>query len=220
MGEVTLTGDSSVRIQENSHIVLDNGSTVEVKGTPAHPFYIRELQNIAPIAAHIKELNHIDPISVESLFVSQVRNVEPLAIEKFNVTNLPLVNVALRQVPPVEVNVGRLPAISVGTHQVFELPSHYTVRARILGFELLRIQLCGKTRIAATETFRREQERAGSRSFPVVATAGNPAIPSKIRETGGYYSGCPPCSGPRSRHAGGLRAGAHLQGIRLSGAKR
>jgi len=217
MGDVTLTSDSSVRIREDSHIQLDNGSTVEVKGTQAHPFFIRELRNIAPIAAHIKELNHIDPISVESLFVSQVRNIEPLAIEKFNITNLPLVNLALRQVPPVELNVRRLPAVSIGTHQVFEMPSQYTVRARFLGFEILRVQLSGKTRIAASETFRREQERTGSRSFPVVATAGNPAIPSQRKEVGCGYSGYAPCGPPRRSR--GLRAGGHEQGFRLRGAR-
>jgi hypothetical protein len=215
MGDITITSDSSLTIEEGSHIELDNGSTVQVTGTPAAPFYIQQLQNIAPIAAHIKELNNIEPLSVESLFVTQVRNVEPLRIDKFNVTNLPLVNLALRQVPPVELNVRRLPAVSIGTHQVFEMPSQYTVRARFLGFEILRIQLCGKTRIAATETFRREQERTGNRSFPVVATAGNPAIPSTLKEVGGSYTGCAPrCP----KGSGGLRAG-HPHGFPLRGGK-
>jgi hypothetical protein len=216
MGDVNITSGSSLTIEQGSHIELDDGSTVEVKGTPTHPFYIQELQNIGPIAAHIKELNHIDPISVESLFVTQVRNVEPLHIEKFNVTNLPLVNLALRQVPPVELNVRRLPAVSIGTHQIFEMPSQYTVRARFLGFEFLRIQLCGKTRIAAQETFRREQERTGNKSFPSVATAGNPAIPSRLREVRAGYTGCPPCA---TSSQGALRAGGNPQSVRLRGGK-
>jgi hypothetical protein len=217
MGDVTVTSDSSIRIEENSHILLDDGSTVEVKGTKSHPFYIQELQNIGPIAAHIKELNHIDPLSVESLFVTQVRNVEPLKIEKFNVTNLPLVNIALRQMPPVELNVGRLPAVSIGTHQVFDLPSQYTVRARFLGFEILRIHLCGRTRIAPTEIFRREQEVTGNRSFPVPVTAGNPGIPSNLREEQATYSGCSP---NRAACCGALRAGGHRAGVHLGGAMR
>src|ERR1039457_4645117 len=85
---VELTGENG---HDPVHVEID-GSTVEIKGTDKYPFYINALQNIAPIAAHIKEANHIDPRSVESLFVSQVRNIEPLRITKFNVTNLPLVN--------------------------------------------------------------------------------------------------------------------------------
>jgi len=216
MGDVTITSDSSLRIEENSHILLDDGSTVEVKGTKSNPFYIQELQNIGPIAAHIKELNHIDPLSVESLFVTQVRNVEPLKIEKFNVTNLPLVNMALRQLPPVELSVKRLPAVSIGTHQVFELPSHYTVRARFLGFEILRVQLCGRTRIAPTEIFRREQEVTANRSFPVPVTAGNPAIPSRLTETNPGYTGCAPCGPPRCES---LRAQHQPHGVRLGGGR-
>lgn len=216
MGDITITSDSSLTIEEGSHIQLDDTSSVQVKGTKSYPFYIQELQNIGPIAAHIKELNNIDPISVESLFVSQVRNVEPLRIEQFNVTNLPLVNLALRQLPPVELNVKRLPAVSIGTHQVFEMPSQYTVRARFLGFEILRIQLCGKTRIAPTEIFRREQEFTGNRSFPVPVTAGNPAIPSRLKEVNRTYAGCGP-GGPLP--CGALRAAGQPQGVRLRGAK-
>jgi hypothetical protein len=135
-----------------------------------------------------------------------VHNIEPLHIAKFNVTNLPLVNLALRQFPAVELNVGRLPAVSLGTHQVFDLPSNYTVRARFLGFELFRIQLSGRTRIEPQERFRREQERADNRSFPTVATAGNPAIPSIRMEKETTYTA--PCPGrPR---AGGLRVGHGL----------
>jgi hypothetical protein len=203
---IQITDNSQLEIVEGSHILIDKGSTVEITGNKQEPLYINALQNIAPIAAHIKEVNHIDPLSVESLFVSQVHNIEPLHIAKFNVTNLPLVNLALRQIPAVELNVGRLPAVSLGTHQVFDLPSDYTVRARFLGFELFRIQLSGRTRIEPQERFRREQERADNRSFPTVATAGNPAIPSIRMEKETTYTA--PCAGrPR---AGGLRVGHGL----------
>jgi hypothetical protein len=203
---IQITDNSQLEIVEGSHILIDKGSTVEITGNKQAPLYINALQNIAPIATHIKEVNHIDPLSVESLFVSQVRNIEPLHIAKFNVTNLPLVNLALRQIPAVELNVGRLPAVSLGTHQVFDLPSNYMVRAQFLGFELFRIQLSGRTRIEPQERFRREQERADNRSFPAVATAGNPAIPSIRLEKEATYTA--PCAGrPRD---GGLRVGHGL----------
>jgi hypothetical protein len=199
--QLEIVEGSRILIDQGSHILIDKGSTVEITGNKQEPLYINALQNIGPIAAHIKEVNHIDPLSVESLFVSQVHNIEPLHIAKFNVTNLPLVNLALRQIPAVELNVGRLPAVSLGTHQVFDLPSNYMVRAQFLGFELFRIQLSGRTRIEPQERFRREQERADNRSFPTVATAGNPAIPSIRMEKETTYTA--PCPGrPR---AGGLR---------------
>jgi hypothetical protein len=183
-----------------------DGSWLSILGDPNYPFYIAqvhdiapitiaEVQKIAPVAAHIKEVNHIDPINVESLFVSQVRNIDPIHVEQFNVTNLPLVNMSLRQLPPVELNVGRLPAVSIGTHQDFEIPSCYTIRARVLGLEVLRVQLAGSTRIAPVDRYRREQERATNRSYPTVATAGNPAIPSFIRPKNGP-DGAPAHSDP------------------------
>jgi hypothetical protein len=201
--DIHIEDDSVVRLKEGSHIQVDDGSTVEVKGTKAHPFFLQEVQNIAPVAVHLKELNHIDPISVESLFVSQVRNIEPLKIEEFNVTNLPLVNMALRQLPPVEMNIRHLPAVSIGLHQVFEMPSNYLLRAQFLGFELFRINLSGRTRIAPTERFRQEQDRADNRSFPTVATAGNPAIPSIQSVKGVTYTATPQCG----KHGVGLRVG-------------
>ena len=214
MSDIHIDDSSTLAIRGQNgddpvHIEID-GSDVEIRGTSKFPLYIDALQNIAPIAAHIKEVNHIDPISVESLFVSQVRNIEPINIAKFNVTNLPLVNLALRQIPAVDLNVRRLPAISVGLHQVFDLPSNYMVRARFLGFEVFRLQLSGCTRIEPRERYRREQERADNRSFPTVATAGNPAIPSIRVEQDSTYTA--PCAGhhhPKAQppRGGGLRVG-------------
>lgn len=192
-GGISIYDGSIITIKDNSQILIKDGSTIEVKGTDAHPFYIEKLQNIAPIATHIKEVNQIDPISIESLYVSQVKNIEPLRIEKLNVTNLPLVNMALRQIPPVNLSIRDLPAVSIGTHQVFDLPSDYVVRAKVLGFEVLRVHLSGNTRIAPSERFPREQERADNRSFPTVATAGNPAIPSIRIEKDATCSGANPC---------------------------
>jgi len=178
-----------IEITDDSHIRITSDSVIETRGTSAYPFYIRELQNIAPIAAHIKELNHIDPITVDSLHVSEVRNIEPINISRFNVTNLPMVNMSLRKLPPVNLNIRELPAVSLGTHQVFEVPSDYLVRARLLGFEILRLSLRGRTEIAPRDRFRREQSRSENRSYPEVATAGNPAIPSKIEKQGDTYTG-------------------------------
>ena len=207
--DVNIENGSVVQIRDDSVVRIKEGSQVEVRGTKDAPFYLKEVQNIAPIAVHLKEVNHIDPISVESLFISQVRNIEPLHVAKFNVTNLPLVNMALRQMPPVELNIRQLPAVSIGLHQVLDMRSNYQVGARFLGFELFRIDLAGRTRIAPTERFRQEQDRADNRSFPRVAGAGNPAIPSiqSVKETACMAAlGCGQhAPRPAGRH--GLRAG-------------
>lgn len=162
-------------------VKIEPGSTIAIDHVA--PITIRQAQKIAPIAAHIKEVNHIDPISIDALHVSEVRNIEPISIDTFNVTNLPMINMSLRQLPPVDMNVRRLPPVSIGTHQDFTLPSNYTVRARFLGIEFFRIHLDGHTMVVPKERYRREQARSHSRSFPETATAGNPAIPSVCRET-------------------------------------
>lgn len=188
MGDIKITASSELGIKgeagaEHVHIDID-------------PLSIQEVQNIAPLAAHIKEVNHIDPISIEALHVSEVRNIEPIIIEKFNVTDLPMVNMTLRQIPTVDMNVRRLPPVSIGTHQNFHVPSSYTVRAKFLGIEFLRIYLDGHTTIIPKERYRREQERVQNQSFPIVAVGGNPAIPSRHYEKSSitYYpaSHCSP----------------------------
>jgi hypothetical protein len=176
---------------------------------------IDRIQRIAPLAAHIKEINNIDPLSVDAFNVTEVRNIEPLRIREFNVTNLPNVNISLRQLPPVEVNLRRLPPVSVGLHQDFHIPSDYHVRLQFLGFELLRVALNGQSAVIPREKFRREQSRGHDRSFPLPATAGNPAIPSHCREvevTGRPDGGC---GGPA-----GLQCGAPAVGFSLGGANR
>lgn len=152
----------------------------EVTGIEA--LRIGEVQDISPVAAHIKEVNHIDPLSIDALHVSEVKNVEPLSVEKFDVTNLPMVNMSVRQLPSVDLNIRRLPPVSIGTHQTFHMPSNYTVRARFLGIEFLRMNMCGQTTVIPGERYRREQAKTPNRSYPLVATAGNPGIPSILRE--------------------------------------
>lgn len=177
MGDITVTNDPlNVKVHKDSEVLVKGRETEPV------PTRVQQVQKIAPVAAHIKEINHIDPINIEAFHVNEVKNIDPINIAKFNVTNLPTVNMLLRQLPPVDFNVRRLPAISVGSHQNFRLPSHYTVRARFLGIELFRIHLEGETAIVPMERFRREQGRSDNRSFPVPETAGNAAIPSSCRE--------------------------------------
>ena len=143
------------------------------------PLVISEVRHIAPAAIHIKELNHIDPLTIESLRINEIRNLDPIRVEKFNVTNLPTVNLSLRQLPSVDMNIRRLPPVSIGLHQDFCLPSSYTLRARLLGIEFLRLNLDGRTMLSPRDKIRREQSRTPAQSFPQVATAGNPAIPSR-----------------------------------------
>lgn len=178
MGSVHLTPDPRITLKDDSKLTLTEDSELK----------ITQVQKIAPVAVHLKEVNHIDPISIEDLHVSEVRNIEPINIEKFNVTNLPMVNVSLRQLPPVDMNVRRLPPVSIGTHQNFQVPSNYMVRARFLGIEFFRIHLDGCSMIIPKERFRREQAKTLNRSFPVPAAAGNPAIPSIRREIGAKTS--------------------------------
>ena len=181
----------------------------EVSGI--EPINIDRVQNIGPIAAHIKEVNHIDPILVDALHVTEIKNIEPINVQKFNVTNLPMVNVSLHQLPAVNMNVRRLPPVSVGTHQNFHIPSNYTVRARFLGIEFFRVHLNGHTIVVPTERYRREQGRTQNRSFPLTATAGNPAIPFTRHEKSVtvYY----PATGCRSRPMHRPRHGHYVKNI-------
>lgn len=176
------------------------------------PVVVKEVQAIAPAAVHIKEVNHIDPLSIES-----VRNLDPIRIEQFNVTNLPTVNLSIRQLPVADLNIRRLPPVSIGFHQDFCVPSTYTVRAKVLGFEVFRVHLDGHTALKPTAQFRREQARIPSQSFPDVAVAGNPGIPSKAVQTSSHVvTSCAPrpCTGSASP------AMAHTHGRAVHGAAR
>lgn len=184
MGEINIT---SANIDNIEPLQIDRVSNIA-------PLTIAKVAEIAPVAVHLKEVNHIDPLSIDSLNVSEVRNIDPIRIQEFNVTRLPTVNLSVRQLPPVDFNVRRMPPLSVGVSQDFSLPSNYTVRARLLGFEVLRVNVDGRTAILPEERARREQVRTHERSFPEVAAAGNPAIPSKAVETRAYrLPSCAPC---------------------------
>lgn len=145
------------------------------------------IEKVEPVAVHLKEVNHIDPLSIDALHVNEVKNIDPLEIARLNVTRLPMVNVSLQKVPGVDINVKSLPPLSVGVHQNFCLPSSYTLRARILGIEVARFHLNGQTHIIPQDRARREHSRADNRSFPTTAAVGNPAIPSHC-DTGASHS--------------------------------
>lgn len=190
MGNVTITDDSVLRLKDGSKLTLKDDSALTIKS-------IDKVKNIEPIAIHLKEVNHIGPLSIDSLHVSEVKNIEPLQIAKFNVTNLPMVNVSLQKLPEVGINVKTLPPISVGTYQDFCIPSNYTLHARLLGIEVVRLHLNGQTSIVPKERAHREQARADNKSYPAPSMAGNPAIPSHCSENrqSSYH--------PQPKHAAG-----------------
>lgn len=158
------------------------------------PLTIARVADIAPVAVHLKEVNHVDPLTIEALHIDEVRNIDPIRVTEFNVTRLPTLNLTVRQLPAVDFNVRRMPPLTVGLSQEVSLPSTYTVRARLLGFEVLRINVDGHTGLLPQERARREQVRTHARSFPEVAAAGNPAIPSRAVETAAYaLPTCAPC---------------------------
>ena len=141
-----------------------------------------QIAKIAPAAVHVKELNHIDPISIDSLRVDEVRNLEPVKINQFDVTTLPTVNLSLGEVPTLDLNLRGIPPLAVGVHQEFVLPSEYLIRARFLGLEVLRLHVSGRTLVRPHEQARREVSASHERSYREVAAVGNPCIPVECRE--------------------------------------
>ena len=147
------------------------------------PLTIADVQKVAPIGVHIKELNQIAPLCVESLRVDHVRHIDPLNIDRLNITHLPSVNLTLSQLPTLDLNVRRVPPVAISLHQSFDMTSHYMMQARLFGLNVMQMELQGKTKIVPRDCARREQSRTHERSFPDVAAAGNPAIPSRMTET-------------------------------------
>ena len=126
---------------------VDIKSVSNVDPIPLQPVTIADVQKIAPAAIHVKELNQIAPLLIESLRVDHVRNVSPLRVERFNVTHLPTVNLTLSRLPSVDVSVRRFPAIGLALQQQFAIPSRYLVRARLLGLEIMRFEIEGCSRL-------------------------------------------------------------------------
>ena len=178
-----------------------------------NPLTIKPL-TITPVAVHLKELNQVAPLSVESLRVDQVRHIDPLQIDQLNITSLPTVNLTMSHMPALDINVRRVPPVSVALHQQFEMCSDYAMTARILGLPLMRLSLSGRTTITPKDCARREQSRSHERSFPDVAALGNPAIPSRAIETcveTVERSVVPPGERHHGVHAGTPRFGFSLQ---------
>lgn len=166
---------------------IDLKSTHYTEDLPLAPLTIKPLTltpvTVTPIAVHLKELNQIAPLSVESLRVDHVRHVDPLRIEQLNISSLPTVNLAMSQMPALDINVRRVPPVTVALQQQFEMCSDYAMVARVFGLPLMRLSLRGKTTITPKDCARREQSKSHERSFPDVAAVGSPGIPSRAVET-------------------------------------
>jgi hypothetical protein len=174
------------------------------------PLTIADIQHAAPLAVHLKELNQIAPLFVESLRVDHVRHIDPLRIDRLNITQFPSLNLSLSSLPSLDINVGRVPPIAVALQQQLDLNSQYTMTARVLGFPLMRMELAGRTQVTPRDCARREQSRSHERSYPEVAAAGNPAIPSrKIESCTRAVTRCTPApqhhAPQRPLHAGAPR---------------
>jgi hypothetical protein len=185
--------------------------------------HIERIEKIAPTAVHIKELNQIDPLTVESLRVDSVRNMEPLTVDRLNVTHMPMMNLSLSRMPALDVNLRRMPALSIGLNQEFELPSNYTIHTRLLGFEIMRFDIHGASRLVPRQRARREQSHSHERSYPDVAAVGNPAIPNRCRETSAEtVTTAPPpsCAPAPCSPRGGLSASPPCFSFSLTGAGR
>ncbi|TAN74301.1 MAG: hypothetical protein EPN14_09330 [Gallionella sp.] len=218
MGDINVVDGSVLRLRSDSKLTLNADSALTIKS-------IDKVKNIEPVAVHLKEVNHIDPLTIEALHVSEVKNIEPLQIAKFNVTNLPMVNVSLQKLPEVGINIKTLPPISVGIHQDFCIPSSYTLHARLLGIEVARLQLNGQTSIIPRERARREQARADNKSYPAPSVAGNPAIPSHCSENvqspcctqpghaAGHYRQPPEHAAPHPGAGAGMPASIFAAGL-------
>lgn len=223
MGDVNVTDLPPVRFDPSeNNIGIDQVTNIE-------PLRIAK---IAPAAVHVKELNHIDPLTVESLCIDEVKNIDPVKVERFDVTYLPTVNLTIGEAPELDLNLRQIPPFAVGLHQDFVMPSEYLIRARLLGFEFLRVQVTGRTVMHPRDQARREVSASHERSFREVAAVGNPAIPVTCHEDGAEVVAprprprparrapaphCPPHrEAPRAPH-GGMRVGAPQHALTLGG---
>ena len=197
---------------------IDLKSTHYTEALPVAPLTIKPL-TVTPIAVHLKELNQIAPLCVESLRVDHVRHIDPLLIEQLNITSLPTVNLTMSQLPALDVNVRRVPPIAVALHQQFEMCSDYSMTARVFGLPVMTLSINGRTTVTPKDCVRPEQSKSHERSFSDVAVLGSPGIPSRGTRT------CvqtvsrqpPPSLGPRH----GADPGARRYGFSLpqSGAR-
>lgn len=196
---------------------IDLKSTHYTEALPIAPLTINPVTltpvTVTPIAIHLKELNQVAPLSVESLRVDHVRHVDPLRIEQLNISSLPTVNLTMSQMPALDINVRRVPPVAVAIQQQFEMNSNYTMTARLFGLPLMRILLSGRTTITPKDCARREQSRSHERSFPDVAALGAPGIPSRAIETCVHTvrRSAPPSARRHGVNPGAPRVGFSLQ---------
>ena len=198
---------------------IDLKSTHYTEALPLAPLTVNPL-TVTPIAVHLKELNQIAPLCVESLRVDHVRHVDPLQIEQLNITSLPTVNLTMSQLPALDINVRRVPPIAVALQQQFEMNSDYAMTARVFGLPLMALSITGRTTITPKDCTRREQSQSHERSFPDVAALGNPGIPSRATESSTQTVSRRPPPSPKHRHganAGAPRFGFSLQQVGARG---
>lgn len=180
---------------------------------PVAPLTIEPL-TVLPVAVHLKELNQIAPLVVDSLRVDHVRHIDPLQIDQLNISSLPTVNLTMSQLPTLDISVRRAPPIAVALHQQFEMCSNYAMAAKVLGLPLMTLSITGRTTITPKDCVRPEQSKSHERSFPDVAALGSPGIPTLRVETCTVATrkakGRPPA---RRRHP--LSAGAPRHGFSL-----
>src|SRR5665213_1611568 len=103
---------------------IDVKSTHYTEAFPVAPLTINPL-TVTPVSVHLKELNHVAPLLVESLRVDHVRHVDPLRIEQLDITALPTVNLTMSQLPALDINVRRVPPVAIALQQRFEMCSDY-----------------------------------------------------------------------------------------------
>ncbi len=200
MGDVDVTNIPPIDIEQVSNIA---------------PVQIASISKIAPTAIHVKELNHVAPLTVESLQVAEVRNIDPVKVDRFDVTYLPTVNLTIGQAPQLDLNLRQIPPFAVGLHQDLVLPSEYLIRARFLGVEVLRLEVSGRTMMHPRDRVHREVSASHERSFREVAAVGNPAIPVTVRERSAeaVVREPAPARRPHRRRAPHPRAIVHAAGI-------
>jgi hypothetical protein len=92
------------------------------------------------------------------------------------------VNLTLSQLPQLDVSVRRVPPLALTLQQRFDLPARYRIRTRLLGFEIMRFEIDGEMQLVPRNCARSEQSHSTERSFPDVAAAGNPAIPTRTTQ--------------------------------------
>ena len=194
---------------------IDLKSTHYTEDLPLAPLTIKPL-TVTPIAVHLKELNQIAPLTVDSLRIDRVTHIDPLQIDQLNVTGLPTVNLTMSQLPALDINVRKVPPVAIALQQQFEMCSDYGITAKVLGIPLMRLALAGRTTITPVDCTRREQSKSHEKSFTEVAALGNPAIPSRAVPTSICIEtgGCRPAQQPRRRpaaHSAAPRFGFSLQ---------